>query len=167
MKKMMKSCDHASTRDVRTTGYNYPVAVPPYTDENRGAHGNVCVRVECETCGAERDELRNGVHEEVSPWGLDRVARAEVARIEHAAGQEAARAVLSLALKARPKPVTVRHKTDGPVTVSIDDEGFINVRGPHRGHDALLIALQSGLVEPAARVRRAAIALAAVCGEAS
>lgn len=49
-------------------GYNGSVAVHPYTDENRAAHGNITYTERCATCGAERRANVNGLHAEYSPW---------------------------------------------------------------------------------------------------
>jgi hypothetical protein len=67
---MSNACKHTRTREVSMHGYSGPVAVHPYTHENRAAHGAVCFTYRCEDCGAERLENSNGRHSEVSPWRL-------------------------------------------------------------------------------------------------
>ena len=49
-------------------GYTGSVAVYPYTEENRAAHGGVTYHEVCR-CGAERAVNANGLHREYSPWG--------------------------------------------------------------------------------------------------
>ena len=66
-----ESCSHPESKrqDVGDpTGYSCSVAVEPFTDENRAAHGNIRQTVECSACGGRRDENRNQWHLEVSPW---------------------------------------------------------------------------------------------------
>ena len=67
---MKNECKHKKTREVSMRGYSGSVAVYPYTDENRAAHGAVCFTYRCEACGAERKENTNGRHVEVSPWRM-------------------------------------------------------------------------------------------------
>lgn len=67
-------CHHNKTHQVAGSRrcFDGPVAVPPYTDENPAAHGNVCVTEECERCGAQRDVNINQRHVEYSTWGQPR-----------------------------------------------------------------------------------------------
>lgn len=44
------------------------VAVHPYTEVNRAAHGGVRYIEVCRRCGGEREVLRNGGHEELGTW---------------------------------------------------------------------------------------------------
>jgi len=69
------SCLHASTRDGDHWGYTAGVAVRPYTDEHRAAHGGVTLTVTCLGCGMSRQENRNGGHVERGTWQPAAVAR--------------------------------------------------------------------------------------------
>lgn len=64
----IKECKHTSTTRGRDRCYNYPVAVPPYTDENPPAQGSITYTETCATCGAERDVNANRGHREFGPW---------------------------------------------------------------------------------------------------
>ena len=68
----MSRCEHAHTVDVSERCYTGSVAGG---DENRAAHGGICVEVECSRCGARRSENRNGGHIECGPWGPSRSQR--------------------------------------------------------------------------------------------
>lgn len=106
----MNHCPHLATRDVRTRCYTGSVA----REENRAAHGNICVTVECIGCGAARLELRNGRHEELGPWGPSRAER------EHA-HREALRLV-------PPAPAAVVLTLgDDRVYVEQDDDGMVSI----------------------------------------
>ena len=72
-------CTHANIRELRTTGFTGPVNV---REENRAAHGNVCVSEECCACGSRRDRLVNGRHEEVGSEEGRPQGRAEEGREE-------------------------------------------------------------------------------------
>lgn len=61
-------CKHKRTTIASERCYQGPVARPPYTDEDRRAHGAITVTVSCDDCGVERLENRNGGAVEVSPW---------------------------------------------------------------------------------------------------
>ena len=45
------TCAHERTADIAETGFTG--SVNPW-DENRAAHGNICVTEECRSCGARR-----------------------------------------------------------------------------------------------------------------
>lgn len=53
---------HRAARS-KDRAYFGPVSV----DENRAAHGNICVHETC-SCGAERRRNVNGLHEEIGQW---------------------------------------------------------------------------------------------------
>ena len=65
------SCQHPSPI---TTGeprcYSGPVATGP--DQNRAAHGNICIQQRCPDCGRERAVNVNQRHCEYGPWFLPR-----------------------------------------------------------------------------------------------
>ena len=71
----MSACTHKIVRTISEGAYMGSVAVYPHTDENRAAHGNITVTVECRACGAQRRENINQSFLEVGPWGPDRVTR--------------------------------------------------------------------------------------------
>jgi hypothetical protein len=71
-------------------GFTGSVAVPPYTAENRAAHGCVVTTEVCRVCGAERRVNVNQLHEEYGPWGLCRAARERAARTAQAEADQAA-----------------------------------------------------------------------------
>lgn len=73
------NCAHGTTREISADGYSGSVATSIYA-ENRAAHGNIDVTVECVACGARRHELINGLHIEVGPWGPTRGEREAAAR---------------------------------------------------------------------------------------
>jgi hypothetical protein len=62
------TCSHTQTTTSEPRGYVGSVACPPYTHENRAAHGAVCIRETCTDCGATRQFNSNGRHREYSPW---------------------------------------------------------------------------------------------------
>lgn len=64
----MSRCKHQNTRTGDAYGFNGSVAVRPYTEENRAAHGGVRYIETCQDCGASRECNVNGSHEENSPW---------------------------------------------------------------------------------------------------
>lgn len=62
-------CTHERiTEDDQVHGYTHSVAVHPYTDENRAAHGGICVTERCRDCDATRAVLRNQGHCEYGIW---------------------------------------------------------------------------------------------------
>lgn len=86
---MNATCKHEHTHqygDDRT--FVFPVAVHPYTDENRAAHGGISWTEECNACGARRAVNQNQAHIEVGPWGLPRIER-EAAEEQAKAKREA------------------------------------------------------------------------------
>lgn len=50
-------------------GFSASVAVSPYTEENRAAHGSITYTEECSICGSRRQVNQNGRHFEYGPWG--------------------------------------------------------------------------------------------------
>lgn len=68
-------CPHLHTRDGNEYGYTGSVAVSPYTEENRAAHGGITYTQTCLACGAERSVNQNQWHVEYSPWGPDAATR--------------------------------------------------------------------------------------------
>lgn len=63
----MDKCNH-QPRVIAEAPYSSSVAVPPYSEENRAAHGNITETQECELCGAQRQVNINQQHVESSPW---------------------------------------------------------------------------------------------------
>ena len=62
-------CKHTNKEQVGGDyGYTGSVAVHPYTDENRSAHGGVTWTQRCRNCGSTRNVNSNGHHEEYGPW---------------------------------------------------------------------------------------------------
>ena len=59
---------HMPARTKDTIAFTNPVAVPPYTQENRAAHGSIEETEVC-TCRATRQVVSNGRHVEFGPWG--------------------------------------------------------------------------------------------------
>lgn len=97
-------CEHKSSRVIAEGGFSGSVAVHPYTDENRAAHGNICVTHECNSCGAHRHVNVNQWHEEFSPWGPDRRTRerdAELQRLVRKSNDERRNKALALKLGIR------------------------------------------------------------------
>jgi hypothetical protein len=103
------NCLHERVVETRTRGYAGPVS----REENRAAHGGVCITERCRECGAERSCNVNGRHHEAGPWGPTLAERQGAAR--------AARA----AVPAPPPPLCI----DGPgytrTRIFVDDEGMI------------------------------------------
>lgn len=124
---MAAACKHTRTTAGQTLGYSWSVAVPPYTAENRAAHGGITFTEECDDCGARRKVNQNQRHVEVSPWGESRAVRAQRAEIarEKANDQmaEAERAIAAV------EPLIVTHESGRTATVSIDAEGMLVVEG--------------------------------------
>lgn len=81
----MPACNHTQTKEISEGGFLGSVAVYPYTEENRAAHGNITVAVECVKCGARQSQNINGNHIEVSPWAGSREERRRI--IEKAEGK--------------------------------------------------------------------------------
>lgn len=61
-------CQHKDREAVAEGPFQHSVALRPYTEENRAAHGARTVKVVCLGCQAERFENWNGGHVEVGPW---------------------------------------------------------------------------------------------------
>lgn len=81
----MNTCNHPTTKqDGPDYGFSCSVAVHPYTDENRAAHGNICYSEKCCDCGAVRAVNTNGHHQEFSPWGPTEAERERQEREEAA-----------------------------------------------------------------------------------
>ena len=64
----MTRCSHPTTSRRTVRERPYSCSVNPH-NENRAAHGNIEVEVECSRCGLRRFENINGWHEELGPWG--------------------------------------------------------------------------------------------------
>ncbi len=142
----MANCEHARTTDISEHCYTGSVA-GIYGDENRAAHGGVCVTVECRSCGARRGENRNGRHVEVGAWGLTREQREAKAR-------EAARVVSAL-VERRPGDVTLRSDSGAEATVGVDREGYLVVRGAKQPDGQHIYAAVPALVDYARELRAA------------
>jgi hypothetical protein len=111
----MNTCTHDRMRVVSTTAFAGPVA----REENRAAHGNVCVREECISCGAQRRKNVNQCHVEEGAWGPSRAERVE--RIQSAIRLLEAR----LARSPAPAPIV---RGDG-LRAEIDADGCIVLNG--------------------------------------
>lgn len=141
------TCAHEQKTDLRTRCFAGALG------DNRAAHGGITVTVECNACGARRDENRNGKHVEVGPWGPSRAAR----QLE---ADTAKRAVQDL-LKTRPDPVTLKND-NATVRVAVNHDGMISfdlVEGDFRIDQRFAVAEASGLL-PYAKDLRAAVLLA-------
>lgn len=115
------TCTHPHTQQIGPDrGYTGSVAVHPYTDENRAAHGNICFTQECCACGSRRSVLVNGRHEELGPWGATLRERQDAA----AAARDEARKLLAATGR-----LTLTSSAKRSATVSLDGEGFVRVEG--------------------------------------
>ena len=142
------NCPHDQIREISTRCYAHPVSVH---DENRAAHGGVCITEECVRCGRRRSRNENQGHQEIGPWGASRAERQERA--------SRARLDLDRLLRGRPEPVTLYSQPTGqPTELSIDAEGYIVSYG--HGHPAghEIEAVAPKLWAYSRRVRRARIA---------
>ena len=140
-------CTHANIRELRTTGFTGTVNV---REENRAAHGNVCVSEECCACGSRRDRLVNGRHEEIGDWGPTRADREAAAR--------AAERVVDALIARRPGKVSMTRADGERAEVRIDREGYLLVDAPGAQPSGDQIAAASpALVEYARELRLAAI----------
>ena len=148
-------CTHANIRELRTTGFTGPVNV---RDENRAAHGNVCVSEECCACGSRRDRLVNGRHEEIGDWGPTRADREAAAR--------AAERVVDALIAKRPGKIAMTHASGDRAEVRIDREGYLLIDAPGAQPSGDQIAAASpALVEYARELRLAAIEAARLRAE--
>lgn len=154
----MSKCSHEQHYQVGAAwGYTGSVSVHPYTDEDRRAHGNITILVECRDCGARRKENHNQGYVEASPWGPSRKAR----------HQEAER--LQLAVPKPPLPVSLTcGDSRRRVTVSVDDDGMLQLSGSAYGDDderAILAALPAKWIKSAQDYRRALLRAAEASAE--
>jgi hypothetical protein len=114
------SCRHTRYTDIATHCYSGSVA-GPRGEENRAAHGNVCVTYECRDCGARAVANKNGRHVEWGAWGPSRAERERAAlEAEYHEAQ---------LCEQRPKPIKLLTNDGREVDVSIDGEGYLIVRG--------------------------------------
>jgi len=118
-------CSHEKTREIEITGYSCSVS----RDENRAAHGGVCVSEECVRCGARRRRNVNGRHVEIGAWGEPRSVRGRAV----AQAEAAVRAMIA----SRPNPARLRSSTGGTAHVSIDRAGYLCVNGDESALDAV------------------------------
>lgn len=85
----MTVCEHQNFRTLAEFAYCGSVAVYPYTDENRAAHGNITETQECVDCGVTRLANVNMRHVEFSPWsGLTFIEQREAERERRIAAQK-------------------------------------------------------------------------------
>lgn len=63
------TCTHEHTTSGRDYAYTGSVAVAPYTNENRAAHGCITYTETCSACGAQRAVNANQCHYEYGTWG--------------------------------------------------------------------------------------------------
>lgn len=94
------------------------------TSINLAAHGNVRHVSTCDTCGARRSQLVNGVHVETGAWGPSRASRERRAT-------QAAQHVESLAHRV---PRTVVRRGDVSATLTVDAEGYLRIEYSTPGH---------------------------------
>lgn len=145
-------CSHARTKSGSINGYTGSVAVHPYTDENRAAHGGITYTVECLDCGARRRENTNGLAIEVSPWRGSRAGRREdVARLRREL--DAARNACD--------PAVVRRSDGREVSVVVEEDGMATVQGVHDTGEIpqIIASLSSEWHAAAVRVRTAYLAV--------
>jgi hypothetical protein len=79
-------CEHNNAKIIKITPFSREVSIPPYTTENRAAHGNITETQECLSCGATRLVNVNQSHFEFSPWGESREEKRQ--RLEKIAREE-------------------------------------------------------------------------------
>lgn len=145
------SCPHTPVATGDALPFFTGVAVEPYTTQNRAAHGGVRYVETCSHCGAERERLVNGLHEEVSPWGPSLAKRrAHHARL-YAQAQACIRAIT---------PVTLTRGDGLRATVRVDRHGFVCVDTDREHTDADVRALLasphlSAFIAAAQEARRA------------
>ena len=114
-------CDHATTTTIGEPGpYNGSVAVHPYTEENRAAHGNIEEVEECTCCGARRRVLVNRRHVEVGPWGPTAKQRAAAERAKAEQARREQEAIEDATCESR--KVKVMQVRDEQALVSIDGQ---------------------------------------------
>lgn len=146
---MSTKCQHSRNHQIGDDwGYTGSVAVYPYTDENRAAHGAITIMVECDLCGARRKENHNQGYVEMSPWGPSREARR----------QEAER--LQRAIPQAPNPVAVTCGDGRRVRVSVDNDGMILLTGDSYTSDderTIIAALPGKWIKNAQTFRRAVL----------
>jgi len=143
------TCDHAVTEQIGPDRcFSGSVAVHPYTEEIRAAHGCVALTEQCVACGARREVNVNQRHVEVGPWGPNQEARrAEAGRLDR----------LARAAVAAVGDASVSHPDGRVLTLSVDADGMVIVVGPHV--DAELPAALSSVpawLSSAQRAREAA-----------
>ena len=138
------NCLHTSHHQIAEAGYRGSVA----RDENRAAHGNVCVTDECLACGARRARLINGRHEEAGTWGPDAACRRAAAINARRQATRAIAAVPAIRL--------------GESHLTVDEDGMICVDGgPWDGAAYPAPAAWLRLAEVARRAAIRAVALEA------
>jgi hypothetical protein len=80
---MNGKCTHPKHKQISSDyGFSCSVAVHPFTEENRGAHGGITYIEECRNCGAQRSVNQNQWHFEFSPHGPSRTDRQAAATKE-------------------------------------------------------------------------------------
>lgn len=137
-------CEHPSFKTIRTTCYIGSVAQGD--QENRAAHGGVCVHEECDACGARRKCNINQGHVEVGPWGPSREER-------QAAADAMKRKVLELP---RLNPIEIKGTAGQPVVVNQDADGFLIFDGAVPGTEKYLaVAIPDDWMYEAKRRRKA------------
>lgn len=115
---MSTKCSHTHTHQIGDNwGFTGSVAVYPYTDEDRRAHGAITIMVECDSCGARRKENHNQGFVEVGTWGPSRDTRR----------QEAER--LQRAIPRPPQALSLTCGDGRKIRVSIDKDGMILLSG--------------------------------------
>lgn len=112
------------------SGYVCSVAVPPYTSENRAAHGCITYDEIC-ACGARRATLQNQTHYEYGTWGPS----TEEQRAAAHAAEEAERVARWEARRARGREVAAGRRvirfggTSSRVTLARDTGVHVCVDG--------------------------------------
>jgi len=107
----MNECSHEHTFEASTRCFSGPVS----SDENKAAHGCVCITVECRDCGTRREENRNWLHVERGPWGPSRDERRdEVERLRRR-------------LPPLPPTVTLTRGDGETATLAPDREGMLRI----------------------------------------
>lgn len=149
----MSKCSHARTREGQSHAFAGGVARPPYTDENRAAHGCVTYTEVCLQCGARRSVNQNQLHHEFGVWGPSlEIRRAEAASL----AREAREAIGSLA------PL-VFQRQGRRATVRLDADGLISIDGA--AWEEILPALSRSAWLDQAKAARRALAVAQTAQE--
>ena len=150
------TCQHQHTTEGPAYAYTGSVARPPYTEENRAAHGNICVTETCSACGARRSVNVNGCHREYGTWGETRAEREARARRLAPEARDALASVGTLRLT----------RADGAeCTLRVDAEGYLVIPGGHKWSELAHAVQPTEWLARASRAREVVIAAEQARGE--